>query len=294
MGLGEPIAISAEHGQGLDGVFHALKDLVRGGTEGTGRLERASNSISAVSRLRLAIVGRPNVGKSTLVNALLGEERMLTGPEAGITRDAVASNLSSRAADSSYGIRRGCAGGRGISDKLENLRWRTRYAPYVLRKWSLSSWMRRWRSKSRTCRLPISWPAKVVHWSLPSNKWDEVADKQAAAQDEARYRGKLPQVCGVPLAAISALRGQGLERLLKAVLIGLRCLEQAHPHLNAESLARRNSARPQSAAGPSRPTDQDQVHDTGQRSTTHVYRFLLQSEGTSGVVSPVPGQPTAR
>ena len=93
LGLGEPIPISAEHDIGIGELAEAIEQACRerdgrgrGGGRGTGRAPEHP--------LRIAIVGRPNVGKSTLINALLGEERMITGPEAGITRDAIASSLA--------------------------------------------------------------------------------------------------------------------------------------------------------------------------------------------------------
>ena len=91
LGLGEPLPISAEHGIGVGELSEAIQRLCqdRGGTaQDQGDIEELGPH-----PLRIAIVGRPNVGKSTLVNALLGEERMITGPEAGITRDAIASEL---------------------------------------------------------------------------------------------------------------------------------------------------------------------------------------------------------
>src|ERR671910_1014265 len=84
LGLGEPLAISAEHGEGVVDLFEALRPLI----------ERDEAEIAAAEEpedgpLKLAIVGRPNAGKSTLVNRMLGQERMITGPEAGITRDSI-------------------------------------------------------------------------------------------------------------------------------------------------------------------------------------------------------------
>src|SRR5262249_11614323 len=85
LGLGEPIAISAEHGEGMAELYAALRPLI----EGSAASEEPARP-EAPKPLQLAVVGRPNVGKSTLVNRLLGEERLLTGPEAGITRGAIA------------------------------------------------------------------------------------------------------------------------------------------------------------------------------------------------------------
>ena len=85
MGLGDPVPISAEHGEGLGELYERLLPFARRSSRRTGGEEERPTR-----PLQLAIVGRPNVGKSTLVNRLVGEERVLTGPEAGITRDAIA------------------------------------------------------------------------------------------------------------------------------------------------------------------------------------------------------------
>src|SRR5262249_38031687 len=90
-GLGEPIPLSAEHGEGLSDLYEALARFIEPMADEEEPLEEESESDEAAAKrpLLLAIVGRPNVGKSTLVNRLIGEERVLTGPEAGITRDAI-------------------------------------------------------------------------------------------------------------------------------------------------------------------------------------------------------------
>ncbi len=90
LGLGEPIAISAEHGEGMADLYAALVPFADRSASATAIAEGEPVVVSE-KPLQLAIIGRPNVGKSTLTNRLLGEERSLTGPEAGITRDAIAS-----------------------------------------------------------------------------------------------------------------------------------------------------------------------------------------------------------
>ncbi len=86
LGLGDPVGISAEHGEGLDGLFDALAPF--GPADGAPP-DGGADEAGPERPLQLAIVGRPNVGKSTMINYLLGEDRMLTGPEAGITRDSI-------------------------------------------------------------------------------------------------------------------------------------------------------------------------------------------------------------
>ncbi len=95
LGFGEPIAISAEHGTGIGELIEAIEEKAGAAGEIAPTEDDDSAAEEAGARpLRLAIIGRPNVGKSTLVNSLLGEERMITGPEAGITRDAIAADLT--------------------------------------------------------------------------------------------------------------------------------------------------------------------------------------------------------
>src|SRR5262249_44817592 len=89
LGLGEPVAISAEHGEGLADLYEAVRAALPEQTAAPADDEQEEKTAPA-GRIRVAGVGRPNSGKSTLVNRLIGEERMLTGPEAGITRDAIA------------------------------------------------------------------------------------------------------------------------------------------------------------------------------------------------------------
>ena len=97
LGLGEPVAISAEHGEGLADLYAALRAALPDATAAPADAEPgdvAGERESVASPIRIAVVGRPNSGKSTLVNRLLGEERLLTGPEAGITRDAIAVDVT--------------------------------------------------------------------------------------------------------------------------------------------------------------------------------------------------------
>ena len=89
LGFGEPIALSAEHGEGLSDLFQALLPLI-GEPEEAAPRDPEEPEYDPQSILKLAIVGRPNAGKSTLINRILGEDRLLTGPEAGITRDSIA------------------------------------------------------------------------------------------------------------------------------------------------------------------------------------------------------------
>jgi len=117
LGLGDPVAISAEHGEGLADLYQALREALPDATATPGEGEQMADA----RPIRVAVVGRPNSGKSTLVNRLLGEERLLTGPEAGITRDSIAVDLDWRGRHfrihDTAGLRRRAK----VEEKLERL-----------------------------------------------------------------------------------------------------------------------------------------------------------------------------
>jgi len=212
-GLGEPIAISAEHGMGTVELYEAVAPLLL-----DARTHEA-NENEAVKPLKLAIIGRPNVGKSTLFNRLLGSERSLTGPESGITRDAIAATLD-------------CDGRTILLHDTAGLRKRARAAGHTLEELSVASALNAIRFAEcviividatqafekqdlAIADLVIREGRAVV---FAMNKWDMVAAKAGAigALREERDR-LLPQIAGAPLVAISALSGEGLTRLLPAV-----------------------------------------------------------------------------
>ena len=122
LGLGEPVAISAEHGDGLVDLYDALRAAL---PEATGAPddedEEAGEEPDAAAPIRIAVVGRPNSGKSTLINRLLGEERLLTGPEAGITRDAIAVDLTWQGREFRVHDTAGMRKRARIDEKLEKL-----------------------------------------------------------------------------------------------------------------------------------------------------------------------------
>ncbi len=211
-GMGEPIAVSAEHGIGMAELYDVLAPYA----EGTADEENESDR-----PLRLAIVGRPNVGKSTLFNQLLGEERALTGPEAGITRDAIAVPWSVE--------------GRAILlHDTAGLRKRARSAGETLERLAVSSTLNAIRfadcvilvvdatapfeKQDLTIADLVAREGRAV--VLAINKWDLLAKTTGAITEFRRDLDRLlPQIAGAPLVAVSALRGDGIERLAKAVAL---------------------------------------------------------------------------
>ena len=217
LGLGEPVAISAEHGQGLAGLYDALRAAL---PEATAAPEaKEGRSATEESPIRLAVVGRPNTGKSTLINRLLGEERMLTGPEAGITRDAIAVDLDWRGRrlriHDTAGLRRRSR----IEGKLEKLSVADalnaiRFAEVVIVLLDAQTLFEE--QDIRIADLVEREGRAVV---IGINKVDTVEREPGA---RARLREQvdrlLPQIKGVPVVALSARTGEGLDALMAAVI----------------------------------------------------------------------------
>jgi len=212
LGLGEPIAFSAEHGEGMG----ALYDLIRSHVEAGGVEPDAGPAEKA---LQLAIIGRPNVGKSTLINALVGEERLLTGPEAGITRDSIAIEWRYgahhlRLFDTAGMRRRARVTGKleklSVADSLRAIQF-AQVAVLVLDAQQPLD------KQDRQIAALVEREGRALVVAL--NKWDLVRDRQARLREiERRLDEALPQIRGVALIPLSARSGAGLERLIPAVL----------------------------------------------------------------------------
>jgi len=217
LGLGEPLAISAEHATGVGDVSEAIAEVCRNSQEEAEADVQPDED--GVYPLRIAIAGRPNVGKSTLVNALLGEERMITGPEAGITRDSVASEIAwgtrrLRVFDTA-GLRRKAriearAEVLSVGDTLRAIK----FAEVVV---VLLDAQQPFEKQDLQIAALIAQEGRALVIAI--NKWDLVPDKQARLAELREICERLlPQVRGVSLITLSAKSGKGVDRLMDAVL----------------------------------------------------------------------------
>jgi GTP-binding protein len=234
LGLGDPIPLSAAHGEGLGDLYDALEKYAPpptiieeeeedefapiGEMGGEGEEEELEEIIDPSKPLQVAIVGRPNVGKSTLINRIVGEDRLLTGPEAGITRDAITvewehNGRCFKLVDTA-GMRRKATiidklEKMSVSDSLRSIRMAevvvlTMDANAILDKQDLT-----------IARLVMDEGRALV---IAVNKWDAVEDKAAARQRiEDRLETSLPQAKGLPVVTLSALTGKGVGSLMEAI-----------------------------------------------------------------------------
>jgi GTP-binding protein len=217
LGLGEPVAISAEHGEGLAGLYEALLAAL---PQATAPVEAADAAGFAADDkpIRLAVVGRPNTGKSTLINRLLGEERLLTGPEAGITRDAIAVDLDWRGQRfrvfDTAGLRRRSR----IDEKLEKLSvadalTAVRFAEVVVVLIDSQAPF-----EEQDIRIADFVEREGRASVIAINKWDLVEPEPGALSRLRQETDRvLPQIKGVPVVTLSARSGEGLDRLMAAV-----------------------------------------------------------------------------
>ncbi|OZA19361.1 MAG: ribosome biogenesis GTPase Der [Novosphingobium sp. 17-62-19] len=227
LGFGEPIAFSAEHGQGLADLFEALRPHIEAKQSEEDEDDALSiddeEEFDPESVLKLAIVGRPNAGKSTLINRLLGEDRLLTGPEAGITRDSIAIDWQwfdpkregyrpVRLIDTA-GMRKKA----NVVDKLERMsvadaRHAIDFAEVVVLMLDATRGLEHQDLKIASMVLEEGRALMIA-----INKWDIAEDPSGLFQGiRAALEDGLAQVRGVPLLAISGRTGKGLDEMLSA------------------------------------------------------------------------------
>jgi GTP-binding protein len=215
LGLGDPVAISAEHNEGLVDLYDALRAAL---PEQTARQSEAAER-SGPHPIRVAIVGRPNAGKSTLVNQLIGEERLLTSAEAGTTRDAIAVDLEWRGQKFRLHDTAGLRRRSRVDEKLEKLSVAdalnaVRFAEVVVVLLDVENAFEE--QDQRIADLVEQEGRAIV---IAVNKWD-LKEQTAGAIGKLRTLAeeKLTQLKGVPLVAVSALTGEGLDRLMQAIV----------------------------------------------------------------------------
>jgi GTPase len=212
MGFGDPIQISAEHGEGLADLFEALlPHLERDEEESDEQDEEVEDG-----PLKLAIVGRPNAGKSTLVNRILGQDRMITGPEAGITRDSIAIDMVWEGRPIRLIDTAGMRKRANVTDKLEKLSvadalHAVDFAEVVVLLLDATRGL-----EAQDLRIADAVLQEGRALIIALNKWD-VAENPSGLFNgvKAALEEGLSQVKGLPVLTVSAVTGKGLDTLLK-------------------------------------------------------------------------------
>lgn len=210
LGLGEPVAMSAEHGEGVADLFQALQPLIEG------RDSEEEEPPGEHAPLKLAIVGRPNAGKSTLVNTMIGEQRMITGPEAGITRDSISIPWEWQGRPVQLVDTAGLRKRAKIEDKLERLsaadtKRALDYAEVVVLLLDATRGL-----ESQDLRIADQVVEEGRALIIAVNKWDVAENASSLFNGIKAALGEgLAQLRDVPLLTVSAKTGKGIDTILQ-------------------------------------------------------------------------------
>jgi GTP-binding protein len=211
LGLGDPVAISAEHGEGIADLFEAIRPHVE-----HEHFEEEEEGEATNAPLKLAIVGRPNAGKSTLVNTMVGEERMITGPEAGITRDSISLDWQWEGRPVQLVDTAGLRKKAKIDDKLERLsaadtKRALDYAEVVVLLLDATRGL-----ESQDLRIASQVIEEGRALIIAVNKWDVAENASSLFNGIKAALGEgLAQLRDVPLLTVSAKTGKGVDTVLK-------------------------------------------------------------------------------